>query len=523
MDFSKLMVGGAVFGAVAASWGYIKSFFWKFCQLFIQRIEVGSDDCADALISYLVKHYKHSRLYDRVYGHQSVYLRTKDGTHYGKVAFEIFGKYSMMFWNGKVPFYFHGKSSSPKDSNGNTASSGVAATMIFIRGTLNADDIVCNAMNERNDIDWASWKDTSQHQRRFFIKYIPDISKDEKSETAVNTYSWWFKTSKYKLLNYTPDQIGPARSDGKSMLDQLVFPDRIKELIEEVKVWRHSREWYEERGIPWKRGWLLYGPPGTGKTILARSFAEDLDMPVFVFNLAEIFNHELIRSWLSMQAHTPCIALIEDIDNVFDGRRNVAQRDMWTMFGRGDIDKDPDAKADKDGDDDDDNNKSKKKKHGPGYSSHFLNFDIFINCLDGVGRAEGVFTIITTNHIDKIDPALGKPSKLADGTMEFISTRPGRIDKAIELTYMEPRDKRIMARRILKGYPDGLKEIMAYVDVTDDVQETPAQFQERCCQIALKCYWKLTREQSNGQIKKSVVAQEIPRAGRQQAKIIDGL
>ena len=71
---------------------------------------------------------------------------------------------------------------------------------------------------------------------------------------------------------------------------------------------------------------MLYGPPGTGKTALARAFAEDLNMPIYVFNLAEMSNHELMRVWSEMQVNVPCIALIEDIDNVFNGRENVARK-----------------------------------------------------------------------------------------------------------------------------------------------------------------------------------------------------
>ena len=78
-----------------------------------------------------------------------------------------------------------------------------------------------------------------------------------------------------------------------------------------------------------------------------------------------------------------------------------------------------------------------------------LTFDCLLNCLDGVERADGVFTIISTNDIGKVDPALGQPRKLPDGGLEFISTRPGRIDKAVELTYMELADKKRMAKRIL--------------------------------------------------------------------------
>ena len=75
---------------------------------------------------------------------------------------------------------------------------------------------------------------------------------------------------------------------------------------------------------------------------------------------------------------------------------------------------------------------------------------------------------------------MGQPRQLPDGSTEFISTRPGRIDKAVELTYMEPANKKAMAKRILAEYPDKLAEMLAFVDKFADLQETPAQFQERC-------------------------------------------
>ena len=121
-----------------------------------------------------------------------------------------------------------------------------------------------------------------------------------------------------------------------------------------------------------------------------------------------------------------------------------------------------------------------------------LTFDCLLNCLDGVERTDGIFTIITTNDLSKIDPALGQPRKLPDGSTEFISTRPGRVDKAVELTYMEPADKKMMAKRILGEYPDEYLKMLEFIDRFPDLPETPAQFQERCGQVALKCFWNET-------------------------------
>src|SRR5262245_25038050 len=235
----------------------------------------------------------------------------------------------------------------------------------------------------------------------------------------------WDQQGYYRLLGITPEQLGKAPLSKGRALDNLIFPQRVKDLIHEIELWRTSRDWYTDKGISWKRGWLLYGPPGTGKTALARAFAEDLNMPIYVFNLAEMSNAELMKTWGEMQVNVPCIALMEDIDNVFHGRENVVRRSglMPLML--------PTPK--KEGDD------TPRNPFAP------LTFDCRFNCLDGVERSDGIFTIVTTNDISKVDPALGQPRKLPDGTVEFISTRPGRIDKAVELSFMERGDKKIMA------------------------------------------------------------------------------
>jgi hypothetical protein len=469
-----MLAGGAALGVLATMWTKIKGFAWRFVGMFVQRVEIPTEAGHDAVVAYLIANFKRSRNYDKMYGASWEYQR--DG-RYGLVPYEVFGNRLLILWNGWFPFLFtnqvESKAASSKGTpEGSAAGMKVYSTVTFLRGTLDMEDVLRRACAARNNVSWAVEDEQTATKNRFCIHHVPARGDGNSDYTGSSDGLAWYQQGNYRLLSHAPDQLGKARTNNGKALDNLIFPQRVKALISEIELWRKSKDWYAEKGIAWKRGWLLYGPPGTGKTAVARAFAEDLNMPIYVYNLAEMGNHELMKTWTEMQTNTPCIALIEDIDNVFHGRENVARRhSLFPMMVP--------EKRDGDGGD--------KPGRGPLAP---LTFDCLLNCLDGVERADGIFTIITTNDLTKIDPALGLPRTLPDGATEFISTRPGRIDKAVELTYMEAADKKRMAARILGAYEPEHLEMVAFVEKFPDLQETPAQFQERCAQVALKCFWR---------------------------------
>jgi hypothetical protein len=480
MDFRNLMVGGAALGVLAACWEHVKSFGWRIVGLIVRRVEIPSEAAHQALIAYLVAHYPRYRNYDSMYG--ADFEHHRDG-RYGLVPYEVFGNRTVVFWNGWWPFLFsNAQEKKPRagahsqEHSGSGGPMKVYSTLTFLRGALDIETILRSACAESNNLTWEVNTVEEQAKNRFVIHHIPARKEQEDDwDTGANGLPW-YRQRYYRLLAHTPEELGKAPLYDGGALNNLIFPPRIKDLIREIELWRSNRVWYRAKGIPWKRGWLLYGPPGTGKTALARAFAEDLNMPIYVFNLAQMSNHELMKAWTDLQVNVPCIALIEDIDNVFHGRENVARKlsPMPLMLPR---------RNDDDG--------------HPLPPPTPLTFDCLLNCLDGVERSDGIFTIVTTNDITKIDAALGQPRRLPDGTMEFISTRPGRIDKAVELTYMETDDKKRMAKRILGEYPQAYREMLEFVDRFAELQETPAQFQERCGQVALACFWKEQRALEN--------------------------
>ncbi len=483
MEMWNFVAGGAALGVIAGFWDKIKSVLWKGANFFVQQVEITTEHGHSAVVDYLASHYTRSRFYDRLYG--AYHEHQRDG-RYALVPYEQFGNRNLLFWDGWRPFVFSNpqeKAAKKPSRSGETAAESnatkVLSTLTFLRGSLDVEAILRHACERCNKLTWSVTTEQEQAKNRFVIHYVPGRGKEEEDRNYGSNGLAWYQQPMYRLLMHTPDQLGKARLHNGRALDNLIFPERIKNLIREIELWRNNRTWYGDKGIPWKRGWLLYGPPGTGKTALARAFAEDLNMPIYVYNLAELSNHELMKAWTDMQVNVPCIALIEDIDNVFHGRENVARKNAMMPFLF--------APQQKEGEDNQDRGRLTP-----------LTFDCLLNCLDGVERADGVFTIITTNDIAKVDPALGQPRKLPDGSVEFISTRPGRIDKAVELTWMELADKKAMARRILGEYPEQHRAMLEFIDKFADLQETPAQFQERCGQVALARFWKEQQALLNG-------------------------
>ncbi|KAG8702515.1 hypothetical protein FRC11_011430, partial [Ceratobasidium sp. 423] len=155
----------------------------------------------------------------------------------------------------------------------------------------------------------------------------------------------------------------------------------------DAKDFMASENWYSERGIPFRRGYLLHGAPGSGKTSLIHALAGELKLDVYVISLSrrgfdDARLHEIISD-LPPRA----IALIEDIDASFTTAVGVrgSSAGATSPFG---------------GDE------------GGGVTLAGL-----LAAIDGVAAQEGRLLFATTNHIEVLDPAL---------------TRPGRMDVHVE-------------------------------------------------------------------------------------------
>lgn len=426
------MFGGiAIITIITTCWSKIKLIFDRISSYIIVTVTIKDRYFVRAIISYMWQNYKKSPFGNRTYDGTTEYIRSLEKQQY--IGYEQFGKTPMLFWNGVKPIFINTSGGKNDDSN--------TTQLTFIRKTFDIDQLLINAIDRFNDKQNSKLSTT----RRFYVSRITgqDSNNANKAEKADKA-AYDLTLGDRRILKWPMQDVGYQSKDPKYSLNILAFPKNVENIIEEIEKWKNSEKWYREKGIPWKRGWLLHGKPGTGKTSLIRGLAEYLDLPVFVYDISTLSNREMMSEWKYMLRRTPCIALIEDLDAVFDKRKNIMTQAM---------------------------------------DKQLLSFDCLLNCLDGIEKTDGLFTVITTNRIDKLDDALGVPRENQNGSM--ISTRPGRIDRAIELKELD-KDCRIkIAKRILCDFAHKIP-----IMIEKGRGDTGAQFQERCMQLALKLYWE---------------------------------
>lgn len=182
--------------------------------------------------------------------------------------------------------------------------------------------------------------------------------------------------------------VSKVRRTSTVILDE----DRKRELLQDITEFLHpaSLQWYSDRDIPYRRGYLLYGPPGTGKSSLSSSIAGHFGLNIYILSLSTI-NEANLKS-LFDKLPSRCIILLEDIDAVSSNRDTEVEDSRQITTG----------------------SPSRMSKSVGGKVS----LSYLLNVIDGVGSQEGRILIMTTNHITRLDEAL---------------IRPGRVDKKVEL------------------------------------------------------------------------------------------
>lgn len=183
----------------------------------------------------------------------------------------------------------------------------------------------------------------------------------------------------------------------------VILNDKVKQdLIDDVQDYLNpaTRRWYSNRGIPYRRGYLLYGPPGTGKSSLSLALAGFFKMRIYIVSLSSVTSNEENLSTLFAELPRRCVVLLEDIDTA--GLTHTREDNKSSDASNDDKDDDMVPGQLTKGTDPTNTNNNNGR----------LSLSGLLNILDGVASQEGRVLIMTTNHIDKLDKALIRPGRV---------------------------------------------------------------------------------------------------------------
>ncbi|CAM0142099.1 unnamed protein product [Umbelopsis sp. WA50703] len=218
-------------------------------------------------------------------------------------------------------------------------------------------------------------------------------------DLVLEARTLFIERDKSRTVVFAADQYGAwrrTRSRLKRPLSTIVISHTVKDrLVNDAKEFLDSENFYAERGLPYRRGYLLYGQPGSGKSSMIHSLAGELGLNIYVVTLS---NKSLTDDTLGeLVSDTPsrCLLLIEDVDSAFIQRTQGSANSSVTFSG-------------------------------------------LLNAIDGVAAQEGRLLCMTTNHIERLDPAL---------------IRPGRIDVRILFENASQAQAAELFRKFYPGLP----------------------------------------------------------------------
>ncbi|VDN12427.1 unnamed protein product [Dibothriocephalus latus] len=152
---------------------------------------------------------------------------------------------------------------------------------------------------------------------------------EEARSAAVMKDEGW--TLIYKAFGSEWRQFGYPRP--RRPLTSVVLDKGLAETISsDVKEFIESQAWYTERGIPYRRGYLLYGPPGCGKSSFITALAGHLEYSICVLNLSEVGMSADRLDHLLTHAPLQSIILLEDIDAALPSRAQSGEASKTCML-----------------------------------------------------------------------------------------------------------------------------------------------------------------------------------------------
>lgn len=198
------------------------------------------------------------------------------------------------------------------------------------------------------------------------------------------------------------------------------FFDNKERVLRLVDNFVNNRDEYVRLGLPYTLGILLHGIAGSGKTSFIKSLAKHTGRHVVIIPTGKVKNIDTLKSiFLNIQINYVKIPNHKRL-YVFEDADCSAWKSI--LLRRGDMPEYSCETMEKDAvllevinkiSSDEDSSPKKKPKE----DKMTLTLSDILELLDGIIEIDGRMVVMTTNHVDVMDPAL---------------TRPGRFDMCLE-------------------------------------------------------------------------------------------
>lgn len=245
------------------------------------------------------------------------------------------------------------------------------------------------------------WKDMLETQRRMFYVLYPRNESNIVDGHCTETDELFLAAGKWtsqlhdEIWVFDDGRWEKSKDlwkavNGSSWEDVILDPEMKKNLIEDVQGFFDNQGLYSQFAVPWKRGIILHGVPGNGKTVSIKALMSSL-----------YTRHDSISSLYVKSLNTQCQTQQYSIRQIFHRARSSAPcllvfEDLDSLIG-------DDIRS------------------------------YFLNEVDGLESNDGILMIGSTNHLDRLDPAIAKRPSRFDRKYHF--KLPGENERTLYADY----------------------------------------------------------------------------------------
>jgi ATP-dependent 26S proteasome regulatory subunit len=239
-------------------------------------------------------------------------------------------------------------------------------------------------------------KNGSIDEIKKYIKYIFELNKMEIKVMHI------YQPRIYK--NKDLDEViweSVFVNTNRNIINTVLDESLEKDLIADIDTFLKSKQWYNIRGVPYKRGYILHGPPGTGKTSIIKALANSYNLPIFTIDFDIINTNNKLTSLINninyYHKNSPYILFMDDVDRskMFDDK----------------------------------------------YSNSGVSPDCLLSVLDGVVEPYGRIVVMNVNNFARISNCY-----VNDLNLSYALLRPGRIDRILNVDYLKKKQSEKMIK-----------------------------------------------------------------------------